>query len=77
METKFIGLSLLAQNLGLPSAYLRDLATTGKIPSLNVCGKLRFDPDAVERALGELATGGKIEECKKVSTETGFRGQIG
>jgi len=29
------------------------------------------------QSLGELAAGGKIEECKKVSAETGFRGQIG
>jgi hypothetical protein len=57
MQTKFVGLNVLAQDFGLPATYLRDLAISRKIPSLNVRGKLRFDPDTVTAALDKLAMG--------------------
>jgi len=57
MKTKFVNLNVLAQDFGLPAAYLRDLAISRKIPSLNVRGKLRFDPDSVTSALDKLAMG--------------------
>jgi hypothetical protein len=57
MQTKFVNLNVLAQDFGLPATYLRDLAISRKIPSLNVRGKLRFDTDAVAAALDKLAMG--------------------
>jgi excisionase family DNA binding protein len=55
MEKKYITLKDLSYRLGLSGNYLRDLAKDGKIPSLNVNGRLRFNLDAVQRALNGLA----------------------
>jgi len=54
----FVSLEALAAELGLPQAYLRRLAADGKIPSLNVSGRLRFNPSAVGDALTELSRKG-------------------
>ena len=51
----FISLDALATTLGLPRAYLRRLAEQGKIPCLDVNGRLRFDEPAVRHALHELS----------------------
>jgi hypothetical protein len=54
MQTKYVNLSMLAQNLGLPANYLKQLALNHRIPYLNVSSKLRFDREAVENALEKL-----------------------
>ena len=69
MQTKFVRLSALGQDLGLPTSYLRDLALSQKIPSLNVHGKLRFDPDAVEIALSKLAAGDEAERARQAERQ--------
>ena len=51
----YISLEVLAAKVGLPKAYLKELTAKGLIPSLNVSGRLRFNPDAVKAALNELA----------------------
>jgi len=57
-DTEYISLSRLSSRLGLPEAYLKNLAASGSIPSLNINGRLRFNPDAVQQALDELASKG-------------------
>ena len=54
-DTEFISLSRLSNRLGLPEAYLKNLAASGSIPSLNVKDRLRFNPVAVQHALDKLA----------------------
>jgi len=48
-------LDALAAALGLPRPYLRRLVHEGKIPCLNVTGRLRFDEAQVREALRRLA----------------------
>lgn len=54
-DTEFISLSRLSNRLGLPEAYLKNLAASGTIPSLNINDRLRFNPEAVRQALDRLA----------------------
>ena len=52
----YVSLEVLARVFSLPRNYLTVLAKAGKIPSLIVKGQLRFNPDAVQSALGKMAT---------------------
>jgi predicted site-specific integrase-resolvase len=52
---EYMPLDALAAALGLPRLYLRRLARMGKIPCLNVTGRLRFDEAQVREALRRLA----------------------
>lgn len=52
----------LSNELQLPAKWLKQQAEIGTIPVLNVDGKLRFNLDAVEEALCELAAKGGIDE---------------
>ena len=54
-DAEFISLSRLSNRLGLPEAYLKNLAASGSIPSLNINGRLKFNPEAVQQALDKLA----------------------
>lgn len=59
METelkKYWSLAALAENTGLTKKYLRELAEQKIIPSLNVRGRLRFNPVAVQKALDRMAS---------------------
>jgi excisionase family DNA binding protein len=51
----FISLDTLARVLALPRGFLQELARDGAIPSLEVGGRMRFEPDAVREALRNLA----------------------
>ena len=53
--TTYRSLESLAIEFGLPAKYLRELSVTGQIPSLNVNGRQRYNPEQVQRALDELA----------------------
>jgi len=55
-QTKYITLGAMAEAVGLPRAYLRELAKSKQIPSLKVKGRRRFNPIAVDKALATLAT---------------------
>jgi excisionase family DNA binding protein len=55
MAKKYENLKSISQYLGLPPRYIRLLAETGEIPFLNVGGRLRFNADAVRKALDILA----------------------
>lgn len=57
METKviYVPLEPLALSLGLPKRFLRELVDDNAIPSLNVNGRLRFNPIKVQEALDEIA----------------------
>jgi hypothetical protein len=55
----YISISILSIRLGLPEAYLKNLAAKGDIPKLNVNGRLRFNPEAVQKALDKLAAEGR------------------
>jgi len=55
---KYISLEVLAATFRLPINYLRELAKANSIPSLNVNGRLRFNPAAVQQALDKLAAKG-------------------
>jgi len=52
---EYLPLDALATTLGLPRPYLRRLTDEGRIPSLNVNGRLRFDELQVREALLSLA----------------------
>jgi len=60
---QLIPLDVLAKRLGLPLAYMRRLARSGRIPSLNVSGRLRFDLDLVYEALLRMS-------CEETNTRT-------
>lgn len=63
MEAKeYISIEVLAAATLLPQKYLRRLADTGVIPSLNVNGRLRFNPAQVQAALDELAARRPVDE---------------
>lgn len=53
----FVSLEGLAAQLHLPKSYLRNLASKKLIPSLDVNGRLRFDPVIVVEALTNIASG--------------------
>ncbi len=59
-DTKYNYMSLesLAIELSLPKTYLRQLIEKRAIPALDVNGRLRFNPAAVQRALDNLAKQG-------------------
>ena len=59
---KYISLEVLAATFRLPLNYLRELAKANSIPSLNVNGRLRFNPAAVHHALDALAAKGGRDE---------------
>jgi hypothetical protein len=59
METKsYINLRALAAKTGLPKGYIKELALSQKIPCLQVSGRLRFNPAAVQTELDRLAAKG-------------------
>ena len=53
--SEYLPLDALAAALNLPRPYLRRLAREGRIPALNVNGRLRFDEAQVREALRRLA----------------------
>jgi excisionase family DNA binding protein len=59
--TKFYTLSAMAEQTGLSKDYLRELADQRKIPCLNVRGRRRFNPGAVQSALDRLAEQGATD----------------
>ena len=63
-DTKYtyVSLEALAVELGLPKVYLKQLAVKGSIPCLNVNGRLRFNPVAVQQALDKLAAAGCCDD---------------
>ena len=58
----YVSLEGLTATFRLPLSYLRELAKTNKIPSLNINGRLRFNPEAVQQALDKLAAKGGHNE---------------
>jgi len=60
-RTIYKPLNTTARILGLPMPYLRELAEKRTIPVLDVNGRLRFNLEAVQNALDEIAAqeGGK------------------
>jgi len=54
-ENSFLSLDKLARQLRLPRHFLRDLATKGMIPALEVRGRLRFSLVEVQKSLNRLA----------------------
>jgi hypothetical protein len=62
VRKKYITLQSLSYQLDLSGNYLRGLAEKGKIPSLNVNGRLRFNPEPVQQALDRLAAGGDSDD---------------
>jgi hypothetical protein len=60
-DKEYISLYRLSSRLGLPEAYLKNLAIQGVIPKLNVNGRLRFNPEAVQQALDKIADRGRMQ----------------
>ncbi len=56
--SKFISLQRLSAETKLPKNYLLELVQKNKIPALNIGSRLRFNPEAVEKALADLAAKG-------------------
>ena len=57
-KQNFIPLGRLAIRFNLPKRYLKELAGKKLIPSLDINGRLRFNPAAVQQALDKLAAEG-------------------
>jgi hypothetical protein len=55
-----VSLNTLAYDTGLPRSWLRAQALAGRIPCLRAGRKLLFSPEAVEKALAELAGQGRL-----------------
>jgi len=53
---KYISIGVLAQETGLPKAFLKHYAVEGKIPALKTPKQLMFRFSAVQAALDQLAT---------------------
>lgn len=51
----YVSLEALAAELHLPKSYLKKLAAQKLIPSLNVNGRMRFDPFVVVEKLTDIA----------------------
>ncbi len=54
-KNTFVTLDALANHFNLPNSYLKKLAAKNIIPSLNVNGRLRFNSEAVQSALNQIA----------------------
>jgi len=54
-DTQFISLDALANRIGLPKTFLKELADKRLIPSLDVNGRRRFNPLQVQEVLDRLA----------------------
>lgn len=50
----YVSLEALAGTLHLPQRYLRERATEGTIPALNINGRLRFSPTRVKETLDQM-----------------------
>jgi len=61
-KNTFVTLDALANIFSLPKEYLKKLAEDNLIPSLNVNGRLRFNTEAVQKALDCLAANGGENE---------------
>ena len=60
---EYISLEVLAAMLKLPNKYLKELAESNNIPSLDVNGRLRFCEQQVREALEVLAHSKKGKRC--------------
>lgn len=54
-ENSYIPIKRLSTRLGLSARYLKKLADDGLIPSLEINGRLRFNPSQAQDALDQLA----------------------
>ncbi len=54
-QNSFVSLEKLARQLNLPRRFLRELASEGLIPALEIGGRLRFDVTEVQKALNSVA----------------------
>jgi len=57
-KNTFVSLNALANHFNLPDSYLKQLANRSLIPFLKVNGRLRFNFEAVEKALADIAAKG-------------------
>lgn len=55
----YMSLESLAVQMSLPKTFLRQLAEKKAIPALDVNGRLRFNPGAVQKALDQIAAKGE------------------
>jgi excisionase family DNA binding protein len=60
--SKFVSLGFVSQETGLPQSYIKKLAKENKIPALLVSGRWRFNFEAVEKALADIAAKGGNNE---------------
>ena len=54
--TALLHIHQVARKYGLPAEWLRERALAGELPCLRAGDRLRFNSEAVERALLELAS---------------------
>lgn len=57
-NTKYTSINNAAYNLGLPQAYLKELAEAGRIPHIRTRKSILVNLEAVEAALAEMAASG-------------------
>ena len=67
MSSGYLPLDALACRLALPKTFLKRLAQSGRIPHLEVGGRLRFNESQVSVALAKLAEGQADEPAKGIS----------
>jgi len=60
--SKYVSLGFVSQETDLPQDYIKKLAIENKIPALFVNGRWRFNFEAVQQALADLAAKGGGDE---------------
>jgi len=63
-KEKLYNLLGLSRKFNLPVKWLKEKAAKGQIPSLRIRGRFRFNIEAVEAALLEMAAKGGNTDCK-------------
>jgi excisionase family DNA binding protein len=58
MVTTYITLTSLSHKSGLSKRALKELVNQKKIPALSIGNRLKFNTEAVEKALADLASKG-------------------
>jgi len=62
MEKIYITLSQLSHKTGLSKQVLKGLVSKNKIPALNIGNRLKFNFEAVQKALDDLAANGRSDD---------------
>jgi hypothetical protein len=63
--SQIVSIYRMARALRVPAEWLADEARSGRLPHVNACGRLLFNPVAVEKALAERAMTEGLRESER------------